>query len=41
MPEKIAIPPKIGTLPSCEARVPGESKSLSFLEKNITLGIAI
>ena len=39
-PEKIAIPPKIGTLPLCEARSPARSINLKRSAKNITLGIA-
>ena len=40
IPEKTAIPPKIGVLPSCEALSPATSASLNFCAKKIIFGIA-
>jgi len=40
IPEKIAIPPKIGTLFLCDDLLPGISDSLNFSAKEITFGIA-
>ena len=39
IPEKIDIPPKIGTLLLCDALSPGTSESLNFLARKITFGI--
>ena len=40
IPEKIAIPPKIGMLPWCDALSPATSESLNLCAKEITFGIA-
>ena len=40
IPEKTAIPPKIGVLPSCEALSPATSESLNLCAKKIIFGIA-
>ena len=40
IPEKIAIPPKIGTLLLCEDLSPGTSESLNLSAKKMTFGTA-